>query len=124
MISLKPLGIKAQSSLEFLVSAIAVILVMFMGTSVLLHGFATLMCARLASSHSRCLVTETNPLICESKTRNALKTYFGFKNIVIQTKKIRQIVRTEINAQQFSGLVIRASYDLEPSEYKRVSHGK
>ncbi len=122
MIFLKPQAMRAQTSIEFLVTVISLMLVVFMGCRILLQGFATLMATRWASTHSRCLIIENDASTCENKTQYGLRKYFGFKNTTIATKQIRGIIRTEIRAQQFGFWTINASYDLEPSEYKRISH--
>jgi hypothetical protein len=124
MISLKELGIQAQTSLEFLVVGSAVILTFFMGLAVLFHGFSTIMAMRWAAATSRCYVAETNPSLCSLKTKQALHNHFGFHDIQIHTKIIRGIIHTDIKAKQLGQWIISGSYDLEPSEYKRVSHGQ
>ncbi len=85
----------------------------------LLQGLGTVILTKWSSKHAHCLAQSRPEEKCTQETEVSLEKNFAFKHIKIKSKKFHGILHSEIDAKLLSR-TIRGSYDLEPSEYKRV----
>jgi uncharacterized protein (UPF0333 family) len=120
---------KGQATNEALVTLLVMLLIMVVGVVLMLHGMASVVLTKWASKTSHCLAQSRLKEDCISETTRSLKSNFTFHDVKVDVKTRRGIIHSEIQAHllkqtlmsEHNGFnIIKASYDLEPSEYKRI----
>ena len=114
-------GKAGQAFLETLLGITALSMISLVGVVILLQGVGTLICIKWAAENSLCIAKQASANSCSSATTLALQKYFALKKIQVSSKIVRGIIHSNIQAMIAGHAVIQGSYDLGPSEYKRVS---
>jgi hypothetical protein len=110
---------KGQAVVEFLGGTIIVLLILIPTILLLVQALGGIILTKWASKNSHCVAQSRNSSQCGFEVSHSLSQNFAFKHVNVKVKKLRGIIHSEIDAQLLSQSV-RGSYDLEPSEYKRV----
>ena len=110
-----------QGVVESLLGLVAMLLVFVAGVVIVIHGLGTLILNKYASENAHCIAQEQPSSACEKKVKLDLERTFSFKNVKVRDRLSRGIIHSEIDATLIDHALLTASYDLEPSEYKRTS---
>ena len=118
-----------QATIEAIGAVLIMMLLMVVGTLVILQAFGSLILTKWASKTSHCVAEKEDIPFCSDATKLSLTEFLGFKNVEVRVKKFRGIIHSEVEGHLFKNSLlgfkdkfdrVRGSYDLEPSEYKRV----
>ena len=112
---------KGQSFLETLTVVSCMLIIALFLSVVLLRSFASILLTSWAAKQSRCAVVEKNPTVCAFDSKLQLQKYFSFRDVNVETKFLSGVIHSEIRARLLGQTLVSGSYDLGPSEYKRVS---
>ena len=120
---------RGQAVIESIGAIAVMLLVLVPGIILMLHGLGTLILTKWASRTSHC-VAQSRPIAeCTSETKLSLIDQFVFHNVDVRVTVTRGIIHSAIDAhlleqtlmKDYNGYtLLRGTYDLNPSEYKRV----
>jgi uncharacterized membrane protein len=120
---------RGQATNEALVTILVMLIITVAGLVLMLHGIASVVLTKWASRTSHCLAQSRLKEDCISETKRSLIENFALHDVKVEVKAKRGIIHSEIQAHllkqtlmsEYNGFnLVKASYDLEPSEYKRL----
>jgi len=126
MIFSKPLG---QATIEAMGTTLTVFIIIVIGAALLLHGLCSLILTKWASRTSHCVAQSRPKDDCIKETTQSLVDHFAFHDVDVRVRTVRGIIHSEVEGRLLSQILIenykynpliKGSYDLEPSEYRRV----
>lgn len=120
---------QGQAILETMWALVVMLLILVPGIILMIHGLGSFILTKWASSNSHCMAQSRPQDECIRETTHSLMEHFALRDIKIHTRSFRGIIHSDIEAhllkQTLMGrhngfTLIKGSYDLEPSEYRRV----
>lgn len=110
---------RGQGVFETLGVMIIMLLVLIPAVLILFQALGSVILTKWASRNSHCLAQSRTQEECIKETIHSLNEHFAFRLVNVRVKKLRGIIHSDIEAKLL-GQTIKGSYDLGPSEYKRV----
>ncbi len=110
---------RGQALIETLCSMTLVMLVGVGGFVLVIHCLGSLILAKWAAKTSHCVSQNQALSKCQRDTTQSLAHYFAFKKIDVRVRTHQGIIHSEIDGKLLGNTLLRSSYDLSPSEYKR-----
>ena len=115
--------------IEAVGTMLTVFLILIIGAALMFHGLCSLVLTKWASKTAHCVAQSRPKEECINETTKSLVDHFAIHDVKIRVWPVRGIIHSHIEGRLLSQIliddykynpVLKGSYDLEPSEYRRV----
>lgn len=120
---------RGQGAIEAIMTAMIVFMTSIIGIALMINGLCTIILTKWASKTSHCVAQSRPADECRTQTIQGLTNRFAFHDVIVRITPFRGIIRSEVTGHVFGPItlgsysynpLLKGSYALEPSEYKRV----